>query len=329
MVWRGFAPESGRPLVGRRRECEEIGRLLDAVRDGFGGVVVLTGEPGVGKTRLLDFADGLAGAGGGVAVVRLVGVESETRLAYGAVHRLLRPFLSGLQKLPSHLREALNAAFGLTGAAPSDRFLVGLATLTLLADVASEQPILCLVDDVHWLDRESAEVLAFVARRLHADSLGMVFAAREESTQLRFLDALTLVRLEGLPAEEARALLEGEVRGHLDQGVADRIVSGTGGNPLALLELATYLGDEQLAGVAHLPEPLPVSRLLEEHFHRSLDVLPEATRTLLLLMAATPMDDRAAFWRAASALGLSVTEAAPAVAAGILNHGAAVEFRHP
>jgi DNA-binding CsgD family transcriptional regulator len=326
MLRQRLAAESGQPLLGRRAECAAIAQVLDAVRDGFGGVMVLTGEPGVGKTRLLDHADSQASD---ITVVRVVGVESETRLAYGAVHRLLRPFLRGLTNLPGHLQEALNAAFGLTGAPPSDRFLVGLATLTLLADVASHQPMLCLIDDAHWVDRESAEVLGFVARRLQAESLAMIFAGREGASVLGLLDTLNVVALQGLAADDARDLLERGVTGHLDPTVADRIVSGTGGNPLALRELAALLGPEQLAGVARLPEPLPVNRLLEEHFRTSVTALPDDTQTLLLLMAATPTDDQATLWRAASTLGLSVRAAAPAVAAGLLNRATTTDFRHP
>ncbi|MEV5576065.1 AAA family ATPase [Spirillospora sp. NPDC052269] len=314
------------PLVGRRAECAAIDEMLEALRDGFGAVLVLTGEPGVGKTRLLQYA---ARASEDVTVVHLVGIESETRLAHGALHRLLRPFLPALTCLPEHLRDALNAALGLTGTASRDRFLVGLATLTLLAEVASDRPMLCLVDDVHWLDRESADVLAFVARRVHADSVSMVFAAREDSGRPRLLDGLNATRLEGLPPEDARTLLGQGVPGHLDRAVADRIVDGTGGNPLALVEITAHLNAEQLAGVARLPEPLPVSRLLEDRFRRSVAALPDDTQNLLLLIATAPTDDQAALWRAAGALGLSVRAMAPAVRAGVLCPGTALEFRHP
>jgi DNA-binding CsgD family transcriptional regulator len=326
MMGQDVPPASERPMLGRAGECEAIRQLVDAVRDGFGGVTVLIGEPGVGKSRLLRYA---ADAAGDLTVVRLVGVQSEKRLAYGALHRLLRPFLARTGNLPAQQQDALNAAFGLTGVPPSDRFLVGLATLTLLADVAFSRPMLCLVDDVHWLDRESAEVLAFVARRLHADSLGLIFAARGGSAHLGFLDGLNVTRLDGLAVGDARALLALGVAGHLDQAVADRVVAGTAGNPLALLELARHLGAEQLAGVAPLPEPLPVNRLIEEYFRGDVAALPADTQTLLLLMAATPTDDQATLWRAAGVLGLSMRAAAPAVIAGVLRNGTPVEFRHP
>ncbi|MFE3036479.1 LuxR C-terminal-related transcriptional regulator [Streptomyces canus] len=326
MVWSGDHQAARAPMIGRYAEREAIGRLLASVRDGFSAVLVLTGDAGVGKSRLLEYA---AESAQDLTVVRLVGVEAETRLGYGALHRLLRPYLGRLSALPQRQREALNAAFGLTDASPSDRHLVGLAALTLLSDTATAAPMLCLVDDVQWLDRESAETLAFVGRRLYADCLGLLFAGRDGTGDHDVFGALPALRLEGLAQAEARALLTDGVTGHLDQTVAERLVTGTGGNPLALLELAVNLGSEQLAGVAPLPEPLPLHRQLEEHFRQSAARLPADTQTLLLLMAMTPTDDQATLWRAAGALGLSVRSATPAVAAGILNRGTIAEFRHP
>ncbi|MGW3123450.1 AAA family ATPase [Streptomyces sp. NPDC001107] len=326
MVWSGVHRAAGPAMVGRHAERAAIGRLLESVRDGFSGVLVLTGDAGVGKTRLLEHA---AESAQNLTVVRLVGVEAETRLGYGALHRLLRPYLGRLTALPQRQRDALSAAFGLTDASPSDRHLVGLASLTLLSDAAAAAPMLCLVDDVHWLDRESAETLAFVGRRLYADCLGLLFAGRDGTGDNDVFGALPALRLEGLADVEARDLLTAGVTGHLDQAVADQLVAGTGGNPLALLELAVNLGSEQLAGVTPLPEPLPVNRQLEDHFRHAAALLPADTQTLLLLMATTPTDDQAALWRAAGALGLSVRSATPAVAAGILKRGIIAEFRHP
>ncbi|WP_405914835.1 AAA family ATPase [Streptomyces sp. NBC_00728] len=325
MVWSGMCRASGPPMVGRLDEREAIGRLLASVRDGFSGVLVLNGDAGVGKSRLLEYA---AESAQDLTVVRLVGVEAETRLGYGALHRLLRPHLGRLPTLPQRQRDALNAAFGLTDAAPSDRHLVALAALTLLSHAAAAAPMLCLVDDVQWLDRESAETLAFVGRRLYADCLGLLFAGRDGG-DLDVFGALPALRVEGLADVEARALLNAGVSGHLDKAVAERLVAGTGGNPLALLELAVNLGTEQLAGVTALPEPLPVNRQLELHFRQTAALLPADTQTLLLLMATTPTDDQAALWRAAGALGLSARSAVPAVDAGILTRGTAVAFRHP
>ncbi|MFB7331010.1 LuxR C-terminal-related transcriptional regulator [Streptomyces adustus] len=326
MMWSDVPAVPGPPMVGRLAEREAIGRLLASVRDGFSAVLVLNGDAGVGKSRLLRYA---AESARDLTVVRLVGVEAETRLSYGALHRLLRPYLGRLPTLPQRQCDALNAALGLTDAPPSDRHLVGLAALTLLSDAATAAPMLCLVDDVQWLDRESAETLAFVGRRLYADCLGLLFAGREGTGDLDVFGDLPALRLEGLAGHEARALLSAGVTGHLNRTVAERLVAGTGGNPLALLELAVNLGSEQLAGVTPLPEPLPVNRQLEEHFRRAAALLPADTQTLLLLMAMTPTDDQAALWRAAGALGLSIRSAAPAVAAGILNRGTTAEFRHP
>ncbi|MFI0508096.1 DNA-binding CsgD family transcriptional regulator/tetratricopeptide (TPR) repeat protein [Streptomyces canus] len=326
MVWSGVHRAARPRMVGRHAEREAIEGLLASVRDGFSAVLVLTGDAGVGKSRLLEHA---ARSAQDLTVVRLVGVEAETRLGYGALHRLLRPHLGRLSALPQRQREALNAAFGLTDDSPSDRHLVGLAALSLLSDAATAAPMLCLVDDVQWLDRESAETLAFVARRLYADCLGLLFAGRDGTGGHDVFGALPALRLEGLAHAEARALLTDGVSGHLDRVVAERLVTGTGGNPLALLELAVNLDPEQLAGVAPLPEPLPLNRQLEEHFRRTAGRLPADTQTLLLLMAMAPTDDRATLWRAAGVLGLSVRSSTPAVAAGILNRGVIAEFRHP
>ncbi|MGY5032970.1 AAA family ATPase [Streptomyces sp. 900116325] len=326
MTWSGVHRPAGPPMVGRLAEREAIGRLLDSVRDGFSAVLVLNGDAGVGKSRLLQYA---AESAQDLTVVRLVGVEAETRLGYGALHRLLRPCLSRLPTLPQRQRDALSAAFGLTDAPPTDRHLVGLAALTLLSQTATAAPMLCLVDDVQWLDRESVETLAFVSRRLYADCLGLLFAGREGPGHLDVFGDLPTLRLDGLQAVEATALLASSVTGHLAQTVAEQLVTGTGGNPLALLELAVILDSEQLGGVAPLPEPLPVNRQLENHFQQKAALLPTDTRTLLLLLAMTPTDDQAARWRAAGALGLSIRCATPAVAAGILNRGTTAEFRHP
>ncbi|OIJ65441.1 hypothetical protein WN71_024405 [Streptomyces mangrovisoli] len=311
-------------MVGRHAERAAVDRLLDAVRDGFSGTLVLTGEPGIGKTRLLEYAAARAHE---LRVVRLTAVEPETGLGYGALHRLLRPFLSRADRLTGPQRAALDAALGLLPGPPADRYLVGLATLTLLSDAAADQPLLFLVDDAHWLDRESAEALAFTARRLYADSLGMVFAVRDGHGEDGLFDALEVQVVTGLPEPEADALLSTVPR-RVDADVAARIVVGTGGNPLALLELADALTAEQLSGVAPLPDPLPVGRLLESHFQRLISALPPATGTLVLLLAAAPSDDTALMWRAAGRLGLAARAARPAVAAGILCRDTPTAFRH-
>ncbi|MFK0110320.1 AAA family ATPase [Streptomyces sp. NPDC091217] len=325
MVWNGVQHASGPPLVGRHTEREAIARLLDAVLDGLSGALVLTGEPGIGKTRLLEYAADRAAE---LRVVRLTAVESETGLGYGALHRLLRPFLNRTGRLPGPQRAALDAALGLVSAPPADRYLVGLATLTLLSEAAADQPLLFLLDDAQWLDRESAEALAFTARRLHADSLGLIIAVRDGLGAGGLFDALNVHSVTGLPEPEAKVLLSSVPR-RVDEDVAERIVAGTGGNPLALLELADALTSEQLSGIAPLPDPLPVSRLLEGHFLRLVRALPPETATLLLLLAAAPSDDTAMMWRAAGRLGLSARAVQPAVAAGILDRDTPTAFRHP
>ncbi|WP_234544917.1 ATP-binding protein [Streptomyces shenzhenensis] len=325
MMWNGVQQTSGPPMVGRHAEREAIARLLDAVRDGLSGVLVLTGEAGIGKTRLLEYAAARADE---LRVVRLTAVEPETGLGFGALHRLLRPFLNRTGRLPGPQRAALDAALGLVAGPPADRYLVGLATLTLLSEAAADQPLLFLLDDAQWLDRESAEALAFTARRLHADSLGLIVAVRDGLGDNGLFDALNVHAVTGLPESEARVLLSYGA-GRVDTTVADRIVAGTGGNPLALLELAEALAAEQLSGIAPLPDPLPVSRLLESRFRCLVQALPPETRTLLLLLAAAPSDDTGMMWRAAGRLGLSARAVQPAVAAGILGRGTPTAFRHP
>jgi hypothetical protein len=218
-------------LRGRRRECDLLDRLLDAVRAGEGRALVVRGEPGVGKTALLDY---LAEHASGCRVARAGGVESEMELAFAGLHQLLSPMLDRLGDLPAPQRDALRTAFGVSLGSAPDRFLVGLATLSLLAEVAEEYPLVCLVDDAQWLDHTSAQVLGFVGRRLMAESVGLVFAARVPGEEMAELPELVVG---GLPEAEARALLAAALTGPLDAQVRDRVVAETGGNPLALLEL--------------------------------------------------------------------------------------------
>ena len=314
------------PLLGREAERAAIDELLAAARDGLSGVLLLAGEPGIGKTRLLEHAEAAAAD---LTVIWLTGVESETQLGFAALHRLLRPFLDRVAGLPAPQRDALSAAFGLGGTEPPDRYLVGLATLTLLSGVAAEHPVLCLVDDVHWLDRESAEALAFTARRLHADALAIIVSGREEAGAQGAFAALPVRRLGGLEPLDGRALLALGVAGSLDPAVADMLVEGTGGNPLALIELTVQLSPEQLAGVAALPARLPVSGTLDAYFRGTIGVLPADVRTLLLLIAAAPAQDTALIWRAAVTLGLNARAASAAEERGILAREPRLTFRHP
>jgi DNA-binding CsgD family transcriptional regulator len=310
-------------LRGRRRECDLLDRLLDAVRAGEGRALVVRGEPGVGKTALLEY---LAEHASGCRVARAAGIESEMELAYAGVHQLLASMLDRLERLPGPQRDALGTAFGISPGPAPDRFLVGLAVLSLLSEVAEEHPLVCLVDDEQWLDRASAQVLTFVARRLEAESVGLVFAARVPSEELVGLPELAV---HGLPEGDARALLAAALPGPLDAQIRDRLVAETGGNPLALLELPRELTPAELAGGFALPDALPLSGRIEASFRRRLEVLPEETRSLLVVAAADPVGDPLLMWRAAERLGIGTQAATPAAEAGLLEVGTRVRFRHP
>ena len=287
-------------------------------------MLVLRGEAGVGKTALLEYVLRRAG---GCRVVRAAGVESEMELAFAGLHLLCTPFLDRLDQLPAPQRDALGIAFGLRAGDAPDRFLVGLAVLTLLSDVAEERPLLCVVDDAQWLDRASAQALEFVARRLGNESVGIVFAVRKNGEHdMPGLDELIV---EGLADSDARALLESVVTGRLDESVLERIVADTRGNPLALLELPRGLSPGELAGGFGLPDAAPLTGRIEESFRRRLAPLPGPTRLLLLVAAAEPVGDPVLVWRAAEELGIDALAAAPAVEAGLLTIDARVRFRHP
>jgi DNA-binding CsgD family transcriptional regulator len=313
----------GGRLLGRRAECGALDRLLVAAREGRGGALVVYGQPGVGKTALLDFA--IASADG-FRVVCAVGVESEMELPFSALQQLCGPMLNRLDGLPSPQQTALGVAFGLNDGDRPDRFLVGLAVLSLLCEVAARQPLLCVVDDAQWLDRASALALAFVARRLLAEPIALVFAARESSEELRGLGGLLV---EGLGEADARALLGAAVRTRLDEQLVERIVAETHGNPLALLELPRGLTPAQLAGGFGLPVALPLAGQIEESFRRRLAILPSDTQRLLLVAAAEPVGDTALVWRAAARLGVDNSAAEAAESEGLLDLGAGVSFRHP
>ncbi len=284
---------------------------------------MMRGEAGVGKTALLNYAIESASD---LRVVRAVGVESEMELAFAALHLLCAPMLDRLDRLPVPQREALEVVFGLSVGAAPDRFLVGLAVLSLLAEVAEERPLVCVVDDAQWLDRASAQVLAFVARRLVAESLAVLFAAREPDEEFRGLPEL---EVQGLGTDDARALLGSVVRFLLDERVRDRIVAETRGNPLALLELPRGLSVSQLAGGFGLVGAAALSGRIEESFRQRLGELPSETGRLLLVAAAEPVGDPLLVWRAAERLGIESSAAAAAEAEGLLAIGERVTFRHP
>ena len=308
-------------LLDRLPERAALSQLLDAARAGRSGVLVVRGDPGIGKTALLEYAIESAA---GLQVARVAGIESEMELAYAAVQQLCAPMLDKLEGLPDPQRAALGVAFGLeTGPAP-DRFLVGLAVLSLLAEAAEQQPLLCVVDDAHWLDRASAQVLAFVARRLLADPAALVFATREPGEEFRGLPELLVG---GLREGDARELLGSVVRGPLDERVRDRIVAETRGNPLALLELPQ--GVPGVSSVPGMPGLSGLSGQIEESFGRRLEILPPATRLLMLVAAAEPAGEPGLVWRAAERLGIGAGALAPAADAGLLTIGERVVFRHP
>jgi DNA-binding CsgD family transcriptional regulator len=316
-------PPSG--LLDRRREREALDGLVAGVRGGQSRVLVLRGEAGVGKTALLHH---LSEAAKGCRIARAAGVESEMELAFAGLHALCAPMLDHLGRLPGPQRDALSTAFGLSAGPPPDRFLVGLAVLSLLADVAEEQPLICIVDDAQWLDRVSEQTLAFVARRLLAEQVGLVFARRESADE-HALDGLPELVVEGLAADDARLLLDATIPGPLDERVQARILAEAGGNPLALLELPRGLTPAAVAGGFALPGAMPLTSRIEQGFVRQLEPLPAETRRVLLLAAAEPVGDVPLLWRAAELLGIGPAAAGPAQAAGLVEIGARVRFRHP
>jgi DNA-binding CsgD family transcriptional regulator len=335
-------PSRAPVLTGRRGERDALDRLVATVQRGQGRALVLCGDPGVGKTALLEYLAGWA-SGTGCRVARAAGVRAETELAYAGLHQLCAPMLSRARRLPAGRREVLRAAFGLCTGPPPDRYAIGLAVLGLLAEVAGERPLVCLVDDAQWLDRASAQALGWAAGRLAAEPVGLVFAARSPGAELAAteLGALPELKVAGLPERDARALLESALAGPLDTRARDLIVAEAGGNPLALLELPRGFTPAELAGGFGLPDAVGFagkewagsvetgSTRVEDGFTDQLRALPAQTRRLLLLAAADPSGDRPLVWRAAGRLGIPVQAAAPAVEAGLVEFGVRVRFRHP
>ena len=310
-------------LLGRQREREALDGLIEDLRSGHGWALVVHGEAGVGKSALLGYAVEIAPD---MRVIRAVGVESEMELAFAGLHQLCAPLLDRLEWLAAPQRDALGIAFGLRSGGTPDRFLVGLAALTLLSEAAEKGPLLAVVDDAHWLDRASAQALAFVARRLLAERVGLMFAAREPGEQLRGLPEL---EVQGLQNEDARTLLRSIVRVRLDERVRDRVLAEAKGNPLALLELPRGLNPTQLAGGFALVGAQAVPARIEESYRRQLETLPADTRLLLLVAAAEPVGDPVLVWHAAERLGIPTSAVAAAEADGLLEIGTQVRFRHP
>ena len=309
--------------MNRHRERDALDELVVAVRAGESRALVVRGDPGMGKTVLLDY---LAGQAAGCRVVRASGVQSEMELAFAGLHQLCAPLLGHAEQLPTPQQDALRTAFGLVAGPPPDQFFVGLAVLSLLSEAAGERPLICLIDDQQWLDQASAQALGFTARRLGADPVALVLATRDPGPELAGLPGL---EVDGLHENDARALLASALAGPLDPRVRDLIVAETRGNPLALLELPRGLSPADLAGGFGLPAAAPLTARIEHSFTRQLQALPEQTRRLVQLAAADPSGDRSLVWRAARQLGIPFDAGAPAVEAGLAEFGGHVRFRHP
>ncbi|MDX6631013.1 MAG: hypothetical protein QOH00_3259, partial [Gaiellales bacterium] len=312
-------------LQDRQSECEVLDRLLAAVRGGESRVLVVRGEPGVGKSVLLEY---MVGQASGCRVERGTGVQSEMELAFAGLQQLCAPMLDRLERLPAPQRDALSVAFGLSAGGAPDHFLVSLATLSLLAEVADERPLVCVVDDAQWLDRASAQTLAFVARRLLAESVALVFALRAPGEEQE-LARLPELLVKGLSDSDSRALLDSAIHGRLDERVRERMIAETRGNPLALLELPRGLTPANLAGGFELPDTMPLTRRIEQSFLQRLQSLPDDTQRLLLTAAAEPVGDVTLLLRAAERLGTGVEATAAAETAGLCEFGGRVRFRHP
>ncbi len=298
--------------------------MVDA-RAGESQVLVLRGEAGVGKSALLDY---LTARPEEWHVARAAGIESEVELAFAGLHQLCSPYLDRLERLPAPQQIALATAFGMSPGEPPDRFMVGLATLGLFAEVAEESPLICIVDDAHWLDRVSAQTLVFVARRLLAERVALVIAVREPNEGNEFGGLNDLV-VQGLSEADSVALLDSAIGGPVDGRIRDRIVAETRGNPLALLELPRGLTAAELAFGSGVPDAMPLTSRIEDGFGRRLEPLPADTRRLLLAAAVEPVGDPTLLWRAAERLGIGPSAAAPAEAAGLIELGVRVRFRHP
>ena len=314
-----------RGLTDRLSERAALGQLAEAVQAGQSRTLVVRGDPGVGKTALLDHLAGQA-SDSGCRVARAAGVQSEMELAFAGLHQLCAPMLAPAGRLPEPQRDALHTVLGIAAGPPPDRFLVGLAVLGLLSEMAAERPLICLIDDEQWLDRASAQALGFAARRLAADPVGVVFAARDPGPELA---GLPLLDVKGLRDDDARALLDAALAGPLDARVRDLLIAETRGNPLALLELPRGLTPAELAGGFGLPGTPPLTSRIEDSFTRQLAALPDQTRRLVQLAAADPSGDRSLVRRAARQLSLPDDAWAPAMEAGLVEFGAWVRFRHP
>jgi DNA-binding CsgD family transcriptional regulator len=312
-------------FLGRTDECQRLDGMLARARGGQSAVLVIRGEPGIGKTALLRYA---ARQASGLRIAEVEGVEAEMELPFAAIHQLCTPMLGGLDALAKPQQDSLRVALGITSGDPPDRFLVAVAVLNLLAATAEARPVLCLVDDAQWLDAASVQALGFVARRLLAEPVAIVFSLREPATTVA-LDGLPQLSLEGLDEPDARALLSRAVPGPLDDDVRDRIIAETRGNPLALTELSQSMSPAERAGGFAPPAGSDLPSRLQEEYRRRVAELPEATQRLMLVAAADPLADATLLWRAAERLSMDPSALAHAAEAGLLEVDDHVRFHHP
>jgi DNA-binding CsgD family transcriptional regulator len=312
-------------LRGRSRERERLDQLLAGIRSGRSGVLVIRGEAGIGKTALLEQ---LIERAAGCMVTRAAGVQADMELPFAGLQQLFGSMVGTLERLPDPQRDAVEVAFGLRSGPAPDRFEVGLAMLGLLAEVSEQEPLVCVIDDAQWLDQASARTLAFVARRLMAESVALVFAVRDPAHEQTFAGLPELI-VGSLDDEDARGVLGSAIAGRVDERVIDRIVAETRGNPLALLELPRGLTAAQLAGGFGVSPTEPLSARLEQSFLGRVRSLPDQSQRFLLLAAAEPVGDPALLMRAAELVGLGVEAAAPAEAVGLIELAEQVRFDHP
>jgi DNA-binding CsgD family transcriptional regulator len=310
-------------LIGRRREIHQLDELLDTMRAGRSRTLVLRGEPGIGKTALLEE---LADRAGECTILRTAGVQAEMELAFAGLHQLLTPILSHLEDLPAPQRDALETAFGISNGPAPDRFFIALAVLNMLALASVRASVLCLIDDEQWLDRATTQILSFVARRLDADPVALVFASRATSDDF---STITEMIVEGLAAEDADALLDTAISGPLDPQIRAQIVHEVCGNPLALLELPRSVSPVELAGGFGFPKAMTLPRRIEESFLRRLEALPKSSQRLLQLAAADPVGDPTVIWKAASSLDIDLGAVQAVVDSGLMDVGTRIQFRHP
>ena len=313
-------------MVGRETQTSALRSIVLDATAGVGRSVVVVGEAGIGKSHLLqDLVDAAPGA----RALRVSGSEPERQLSYAALHRILRPLADEVARLPPPQRSALEVTFGETAGPAPSRFLVGLATLTVLGAAGRSAPVLCVVDDAHWLDRESLDALAFVARRLERERVALVLATRDEAPVLAALDGLDRTALTGLATPAAASMLAERVTGRMHPSVVDSIVEHSNGNPLAVLTIAQSLSAQQRAGTAALPDPLPMTSGIQDYFLRAVAALPAATQEFVLVAACASADDPQTVWRAAHLLGLTAKDADPATVAEICTVRDEVRFSHP